>query len=106
MTMSKTAALKRARRLVQIDGRGNSWTIYGPYYMTPDRLDGPTTTRSADSYWSARAKRAVWVAEIAAELMGIDPYEVGAYKSLHTGFENAQMLLEGAITASKKRASR
>lgn len=70
-TLSKTAAIKTARKAIGHPiGHGTSWSIYGPYTSSPDGLRGPSTEVHADSYWSARAKRAQWVAYLALRLMG------------------------------------
>lgn len=68
-TLSKTAAIKAARRSVSEPiGRGTSWTVYGPHdYADPA---GPYTQRSATSYQKAARIRAAWVASVALELMG------------------------------------
>jgi hypothetical protein len=98
MTMSKTAALKVARSAVSFHGSGTSWTIYGPYRATD--LSGPSTSVSATDYWKARARRAAWVAEIAATLMGLDP-EVIAYHAYNDGENRIEALLDAAIREGK-----
>jgi hypothetical protein len=98
-TMSKTAALKEARRLVSISGSGTSWQIYGPYRLTD--LDGPSTSVSADSYWNARRRRGAWVADIAATLMGINPDGIEHHYFM-TGEERIEALLAAAIRESQK----
>jgi hypothetical protein len=77
--MNKTQAMKTARRAVgQPQGRGTSWTIYGPYYCTEDGLRGPSTELRASTYWEARAKRAEWVCYLALKLMGWTEEEADA----------------------------
>jgi hypothetical protein len=98
-TMSKTAALKEARRLVSISGSGTSWQIYGPYRDTD--LSGPSTSSSATDYWKARARRAKWVASIAATLMGLDSDAVEHHHFM-TGEERIEALLDAAIRESQK----
>ena len=66
--MSKTAAIKAARPMVGISGRYTSWQITGPYDCAD--VDGPNTSRNADSYQRAAQCRAAWVAKIALNLMG------------------------------------
>jgi hypothetical protein len=89
--ISKTQAIKTARRAVSICGRGNSWRIYGPYRVND--LTGPSTERSADSYWSALRKRRLWVAEIAAELMGLDSY-YAAQTISYTGEPTVEQMVQ------------
>ena len=72
MPMSKTAAVAAARGAVtNPEGYGTSWCVYGPYHGAAN-LDGPTTQSTASSFWTARIRRAEWVAELALELMGYD----------------------------------
>lgn len=67
--LTKTAAIREARSCVHIMRAGRtSFEIVGPYIM--NRLSGPSTSMSADSWVKARRVRAVWAAEIALSLMG------------------------------------
>ena len=69
MTLSKSAAIAVAQRAVSISGHGTNWTVTGPYYDR--RADGPSTSRSADSYAKARRLRAKWAAAVAVAQMDL-----------------------------------
>lgn len=66
--ISKTAAIRQARRNVSIHGRGTSWQIISPFYA--DNLAGPTTTTIATSYFEAQARARSIKARIALTFMG------------------------------------
>ena len=70
MTLSKTAALKQARRYVGeiIRQSSTSYVFYGPYAEP----GGPTTEYRANSYWQARSERTKAVVHTAIELMEVD----------------------------------
>lgn len=67
-TISKTGAIREARRHVSIQGGGTSWQIISPFYA--DNLSGPYTTTSATSYCEAQARARSIKARIALTLMG------------------------------------
>lgn len=68
--MNKTTAIREARRYVgrPIRVSSTSYHVYGPYRASEP--DGPSTQQNYDSFWKARAGRALWVAHIALALMG------------------------------------
>ena len=65
-TISKTAAIKEARKHVSIQGGSTSWTIVHPW----DELDGPTTETTAVSYFEAQARARSIKVSLALQLMG------------------------------------
>lgn len=69
-TISKTAAIREARRAVgqPIRVSSTSYVVYGPYRR--NEPSGPSTEHNYDSYTKAALGRAVWVAEVALALMG------------------------------------
>ena len=69
-TLSKTAAIREARRAVgrPIRVSSTSYQVYGPYRASEP--EGPSTQQSYDSYPKAALGRAVWVAEVALAMMG------------------------------------
>lgn len=69
-TMSKTAAIKAARKAVgHIIRRSSSdYVIYAPYYDA--QLDGPSTELQANTYPQAMLRRTQKVADVALEQMG------------------------------------
>lgn len=69
-TMSKTAAIRAARRAVTGIARRSSteYVYYAPFY--PDQPHGPSTECKSDSYWRARGTRSRTIAGIALHLMG------------------------------------
>ena len=67
-TISKTAAIREARRHVSIQGRGTSWQIISPFYA--DNLSGPSSTTRAPSYFETLARARRLKACIALTLMG------------------------------------
>jgi hypothetical protein len=80
--MNKATALDAARNAIgQPQGRGTSWTIYGPYYCTEEGLRGPSTEMHANSYWDARAKRAEWVTYLSIQLMGLSGEDLSSRDS-------------------------
>lgn len=80
-TLSKTAALREARKCVSHPiGQGTSWSLYGPYAYSD--LTGPSTERHSDNYWRAMALRRAWVTDIALTLMGYDADDAYDYESV------------------------
>jgi hypothetical protein len=69
-TLSKTAAIREARRAVgrPIRVSSTSYQVYGPYRASEP--NGPSTQHNYDSYPKALAGRTVWVARVAVALMG------------------------------------
>lgn len=70
MTISKTAAIRKARLAVGSPIRASStcYFVLGPHRVTEP--DGPTTQTDYDSIKKARRARAAWVAYVALALMG------------------------------------
>ena len=66
--LSKTAAIREARRHVSIQGSGTSWSITSPFY--DDNLSGPSTSTTATSYFEAQVRARSIKARIALNLMG------------------------------------
>lgn len=66
--MTKTDAIRTARRAVSIHGARTSWVVIGPYRSNDIR--GPSTEWNTSSYEKARAVAASWKAEVALGLMG------------------------------------
>lgn len=66
--ISKTAAIRKARRHVSIQGSGTSWQIISPF--DSKNLTGPSTSTSATSYFEAQARARSIKARIALTLMG------------------------------------
>mgnify|MGYP000846155824 FL=1 len=66
--ISKTAAIREARRHVSIQGSGTSWQIISPFCT--DNLSGPSTSTTATSYFEAQARARSIKARIALTLMG------------------------------------
>lgn len=71
-TLSKTAAIKAARKAVgDINRRSNTdYVIYAPYY--DDQPSGPSTELRASSYPQALLRRSQKIANVALALMGHD----------------------------------
>jgi len=70
MNISKTQAIKAARKFVSNCKRISStnYIVYGPFDV--HNPSGPTTEHQADSYTKALADRTQWVARIALAMMG------------------------------------
>ena len=66
--MTKTDAIRTARRAVSIHGARTDWVIIGPHDRGNPR--GPSTEVRADSYEKALARSTAWKAEVALGLMG------------------------------------
>ena len=66
--MTKTDAIRTARRAVSIHGARTSWVVIGPYHR--DDIHGPSTEVNESSYQKALARSTAWKAEVALGLMG------------------------------------
>ena len=66
--MTKTEAIRTARRAVSIHGARTSWVVIGPYHR--DDIHGPSTEVNESSYQKALARSTAWKAEVALGLMG------------------------------------
>lgn len=68
-TLSRTAAVRRARQCVDIAKEGDDWRVYRPWDI--DDLDGPNTADSRTySHASAQSRAAELIHQIALHLMG------------------------------------
>jgi hypothetical protein len=97
MTLSKTAALKEARRYVGDIHRRSSteYVFYAPY----SEPGGATTEVRANSYWQAREYRTYHLVSVALELMGVEDKDLGHEnhwegRSVDWEIERAQQHLE------------
>ena len=86
--LSKTAAIREARRYVSIQGGGTSWEIISPF----DKLDGPSTSVTAVSYFDALARARAIKARIALNLMG--KFDENADYAIYSDGHYATMLEE------------
>lgn len=98
MVMSKTAAIKAARKAVSAPIRhdSTSYSLIGPWDWS--ELRGPTTEKTATSYEDALSKRARWVASIALSLMGkMDDEGVAAYAIFDSDEKSVESLITHAL---------
>ena len=103
--MNQKDALKTARNAIgKPCGRGTSWHIYGPYTSSLEGLRGPSTEMHADSYWSARVKRAEWVAYLTLRLMGL-PQEEAEEVYYATGETSIEGRIEAALKHNNRRTA-
>ena len=100
--MNTKDAMKLARRAVgKPCGSGTSWSVYGPYTSSLEGLSGPSTALHADSYWSARAKRAEWVAYLTLRLIGLSQEDADA-----AYYATGETSIEGIVEAVLKHHNR
>ena len=97
MSMSKSAAIREAAKHVSVHGQRTSWQIIGPY--RDNELSGPSTEVTADSWFKARNRAAVWKARIALILMGHDDndYTFAVDHEHYRGVNDVPGLIDGAI---------
>lgn len=96
-TLSKTAAIKAARKAVGSIHRRSStdYVIYAPYYN--DQPSGPSTEIRACSYPEALLRRSQKIADIALDLMG---HRRAAVEAGHHGTTVEQLVAEGLDQAA------
>lgn len=103
--LSKSTAIRAARRAVgqPIRISSTSYVVYGPY--NADEPNGPSTEQNYDSYWKARAGRAEWVARVAVALMGrlsVDAgYAIDWAANDHRSGHDIESLVEAGLAATR-----
>lgn len=102
MNMSKTEALKIARKAIYAAPRGKGWAVIGPWW--DNQPDGPITERPANDYWDARAKRTRWVARMALGLMGWD--EADAEGETYDQEGSVEKMVNRALAIKARREAR
>ena len=97
MALSKTQALKEARRYVGeiIRQSSTSYVFYTPYAEP----GGPTTEVRANSYWQAREYRTSYLVSVALSLMDVEDKDLGhenhwGGRSMDWEIDRAQQHLE------------
>ena len=79
--------------------------ILGPWSI--DRIDGPSTQQTADSWPKARLIATTWRAECAACLMGVDAETASdaiSWASYVDGISDVGSLVDAAAEAEARRA--